>query len=175
MVILQHPSEQKQALATVPILQMCLSPIEVLVGEDFSQLPIVSECLSRPDSCRVIFPSEQSEAWQSGQPVTDTEHIKTLIFIDGTWRKAKRIWHMNPWLSQLPSVRLEGQEASQYTIRSSRVQGSVSTLEAVALACELLDGSDQYSRLMKPFQAMIDMQIQRMGQAVFLSHYQKDD
>ena len=36
VLILQHPSEQKQALATVPILQKCLSPLQVWVGKEFS-------------------------------------------------------------------------------------------------------------------------------------------
>ncbi len=175
LVILQHPSEQKQALATVPILQQCIQPLDVWVGEDFQDHPQRLELLEQAECCRVLFPSETSEKWSMQQGRTSMQPVKYLIVIDGTWRKAKRIWHMNPWLHELPCAQLTDLGPSQYQIRSSTIEGGVSTLEAVSFACEYLSGSGEYRGLMTPFKAMIDMQIKKMGQEVFLAHYNKQD
>jgi len=175
VLILQHPSEQKQPLATVPILQLCLSPVEVLVGEDFSNEEVVKALLKQPENVRVLFPSEHASNWQVGQGVTPGERVDTLIVLDGTWRKAKKMWFVNAWLQALPAVSLQGAPKSQYQIRSSTIAGGVSTLEAVALSCNYLAGSSVFNELNKPFNAMIDMQIKKMGQEIFQAHYQKNE
>lgn len=174
VVILQHPSEQKQALATVPILSLCLKPLQVISGEAFSDHPLIDTLLENPEQCRVLFPSDNSDVWQASSKDKKQE-IKYLIVIDGTWRKARLIWHLNPWLNKLPCVKLNTDYKSQYQIRSTTVEGGLSTLEAVMLACECLDAKGNYRALLQPFNAMIDMQIERMGEQTFLSHYGKQD
>jgi DTW domain-containing protein YfiP len=176
LLILQHPSEQKQALATVPLLQLCITPLEVLVGEEFEDLDVIQALLANPESCRVLFPTPNSEEWDLTEHSRGVKNIQTLIIIDGTWRKAKRIWHMNPWLAKLPCVHLANIPKSQYQIRSSSVEGGVSTLEAVMHGCSYLTENKtkgDFDTLLKPFNAMVDMQIKKMGQEVFLTHYAK--
>lgn len=175
VVILQHPSEQKQALATVPLIKQCLSPANILVGEDFSSQPMIDALLSEPDSVRVIYPADNAEPWQINSAISSAPKIKTLIVIDGTWRKAKRIWHMNPWLTNFKAVVLEGMNASAYRIRSSSVEGGVSTIEAVVGALNYLTASQDYDALLKPFKAMIGQQIEKMGSDVFAAHYGRED
>ncbi|EAT11809.1 hypothetical protein RED65_05464 [Oceanobacter sp. RED65] len=176
MLILQHPSEQKQALATVPILQRCVEPCEVWVGEDFSQNPRLTDLLKNPQSLRVVFPSSGATDWYCDQPDTSvSNHVSTVILIDGTWNKAKKIWHMNPWLHSLPAVHLKNFPATEYRIRQSSVEGSLSTLEAAMHSLNWLTGSARFDDLAKPFEAMIDMQIQKMGKEIFDAHYCKED
>lgn len=176
VVILQHPSEQKQALATVPLIERCLSPVSVHVGEDFSDEETIKEILKSPNEVRVVFPADSAQTWKIGASTSANDRqIKTLIFIDGTWRKAKRIWHTNPWLAQLPAVILTGMAPTAYKIRSSSVEGGVSTLEAVVGALNYLTASSDFDQLQKPFHAMIDLQIQKMGSEVFAAHYEQSD
>lgn len=174
VVILQHPSERKQALATVPLLELCLSPLTVHVGEDFTQAPFVSALLKRPETCRVLFPSDDAESWNVDASEQVPSSFETLIVIDGTWRKAKRIWLSNPWLQNIPAVSLEGLETSEYRIRSTSVEGGVSTLEAVTAALNYSVGASKegpFDPLLKSFREMIDQQIKKMGPEVFSAHY----
>ena len=176
VLILQHPSEQKQALATVPILQKCLSPLQVWVGEDFCEHQDLSVLLKNKEQCRVLFPSEhcvELDVSENNVQGSGGEHenVDTLIVLDGTWRKAKKIWHLNPWLHDFPGIVLKNAPPSQYQIRASNISGGVSTLEAIALYCNYLSGGTQFYALNKPFRAMIDMQIASMGEEVFKAHY----
>ena len=60
------------------------------------------------------------------------EQVNSLIFIDGTWRKAKRIYLSHDYLQNLSSFHFEEQLISHYRIRKTRIENGMSTLEAVA-------------------------------------------
>ena len=180
IVILQHPSEQKHPLATVPILKACLSNLEVHVGSVFPEGLLSHLDLAR---CRVLFPNDNATIWDTsieGAPLSvdaasrDAE-CDALIVLDGTWRKAKRMWFENPWLHAIPAVVIKAQESSHYRIRSSSVKGGLSTLETVTQACNYLSSSHSFDALMNPFEAMIDMQIKKMGIELFNAHYSSFD
>ena len=178
IVILQHPTEQKQALATVPILQACLTNLSVIVGEDLSNDPVVQTLINDPEGTLVIFPDEGADHWDLSEPYQGAGNDvlpRRLIVLDGTWRKAKLLWYLNPWLHNFKAVALQGLPSSEYVIRSSSIEGGVSTLEAVMHSCNYLSASDKYTPLLKPFKAMIDWQIKKMGKEIFLAHYGKSD
>lgn len=175
VVILQHPSELKQPLATVPLLQRCLSPCEVWVGEDFTgsalQAELLAELQSNPISVRLLFPDDVGSS-VSARPRAD--EVKILLVIDGTWRKARKILHLNPWLLSLPRLALQPEQSSRYRIRQSKLSGSLATLEAVSFALHELTGDALMLELLRPFEAMIDLQIKKMGVEVFRAHYRSE-
>ena len=171
ILILQHPDEQKHPLATVPILHECISNLDVRVGTHFQ-----SDIVPNISRGALLYPAEGAENWDCAAVKTEKgsselDSIETLVIIDGTWRKAKRIWFENPWLQQMRSVALTGLEQSHYRIRSTKVEGGLSTLESVVYACNYLSKSDRYDCLLKPFEAMVDMQIKKMGIETFNAHY----
>lgn len=135
--ILRHPSETGQAKNTVPLLQLSLTNIEVLDGEqeeDFRQ--IKDWCINNKAHVAVLYPNENSH----NLAAVSSENIHspaTLLLIDGTWRKAYKIWQLNPWLHQLRSFHLQDM-ATIYQRRSRRGNG-LSTLEATAEALKLLE------------------------------------
>jgi DTW domain-containing protein YfiP len=178
VAILQHPSELKQPLATVPILKLCLKPLNVLVGEDFSEHAELQTLLAKHKNVHVLYPSEDAKEWSlQGDYLSGSKsaEVDLLLVIDGTWRKAKRIWLSNPFLHSLPCVKLTGGPAGQYQVRSTTVEGGISTLEAVAQACNYLSKSHDFDELYKPFKAMINMQIEKMGADVFRAHYENSN
>lgn len=76
--------------------------------------------------------------------------------IDGTWRKARKICYLNPWLQQLPTIALPDNFTSQYQIRKAEQPGQYSTLEATCLALGQLEQSiDRYQPLLKSFEKLM--------------------
>jgi DTW domain-containing protein YfiP len=64
--------------------------------------------------------------------------IDTLVIIDGTWRKAKKIWLSNPWLHGMRVCHLNSPISSKYHIRSSRQPDGLASIEAAASALSQL-------------------------------------
>ena len=75
-----------------------------------------------------------------------------LVLIDGTWRKAKKIWMSNPWLQQLRVCHIDA-VSSRYRIRRGSVPGGLATIEAAASALEQL-GEVKTEALLNAFEAL---------------------
>jgi len=56
----------------------------------------------------------------------------TYVVVDGTWQQARKIYNRSPYLHGLPTVALEPDEPSVYTLRRNQIGGGLCTAEAVA-------------------------------------------
>lgn len=64
--------------------------------------------------------------------------IPLLIFIDGSWREARRIFRKSPYLDRLPVVSIEPQAVSRYLMRRSDNEQHLATAEVATLVFEQL-------------------------------------
>lgn len=62
-----------------------------------------------------------------------------LVVLDGTWRKSRKMLHLNPLLQRLPRLSLENMPASRYRIRKAHQSDQLSTLEATCAALAQLE------------------------------------
>lgn len=139
IVILQHPSEQQKAKNTARLISLIAPKVEIAVGETEQDFKCLKERLKSDSAAVLVFPALES------QPIGEIAALKkveTIVLLDGTWRKAKKIWHSNPWLRSMPIGRLEPTSPSLYRIRKGREVGGYSTLEAAALTIEAVEGAD---------------------------------
>ncbi|NVK23632.1 MAG: DTW domain-containing protein [Gammaproteobacteria bacterium] len=154
VVVLQHPSEVKNAKSTVRLLSLLCNNIEVVVGEksqDFAELQ--RDVAYKPEQYLILYPSEKSRNWQQWQaywqqssrplecelPNKPTSQ-KTLIVIDGTWKKAKKILFLNPWLENINALKIDN-KPSEYDIRHTSISGALSTIEATAYALNAIENT----------------------------------
>ena len=158
VLILQHPSESAHALNTARLVALGLSTAQLRVGERFDDVP--------DDGVRsyLLFPGE--DAVPLATLAASAEPIR-LVVPDGTWRKARKLLHLNPRLASLPRVALPEGLASRYRLRKAPQPGALSTLEAVVVALNALEGEGRYDALLRPFEAMIEAQIEAMGVEVY--------
>lgn len=168
LIILQHPSEMKHALGTVKIMKKTFQNIHVFVGEHFSKNEQLQRLLSANNTA-LVFPGTGAISLEP----THARSISKLILIDGTWKKAKKIYYLNPFLQSLPVFRLQTDLPSQYKIRQSAFQHSFATLEAAVAALAVLEPQTDCGGASEAFKAMIDFQIEKMGLDVFEKNYQK--
>lgn len=59
-----------------------------------------------------------------------------LIFIDGSWREAKRIYRKSPYLADLPMVSIEPDSLSRYMMRKSDNEQHLATAEVASLVLD---------------------------------------
>jgi len=164
VLILQHPSEVGHALNTARLAALGLSNSELRVGETFTDL---DELLAQPGyrAC-LLFPGEDAQPLAEQIP-RDDELPLLLVVPDGTWRKARKLLHLNPRLAALPRVTLVVGLTSRYRLRKAPMAGALSTLEAIVEALDTLEAPTCFDELLRPFEALIEGQIAAMGEDTF--------
>ena len=153
--VLQHPLEHGHAKGSLPLLRLSLTQCTVTTAE--------------------VFNAEQQAEWQ--QPGTwllypgtctaadaDTLHpafgsVRQLLMLDGTWRKTRKLLHLNPTLQQLPRFALPAPPPSRYGIRKAQQPEQRSTLEAACLALTALEQRPaHYEPLLQAFSNWVQAQ-----------------
>jgi DTW domain-containing protein YfiP len=168
VLILQHPSEAAHALNTARLASLGLPNSELRRGEHFTGL---QQLLDDPrwQSC-LLFPGENAVALSDFSAASALRPLQ-LVVPDGTWRKARKLLYLNPALAALPRVTLGNPPASRYRLRKTAVSGGLSTIEAIALALQEIEGTADFSALLKPFDALIEGQIAAMGVQTYERNY----
>ncbi|CAN1599759.1 tRNA-uridine aminocarboxypropyltransferase [Pseudomonas mediterranea] len=162
VLLLQHPSEVNHALNTARLAALGLNNAELIVGEVFENLPAL---LNQPGyrAC-LLFPGEDAQPMQAYGPSDDP---LLLVVPDGTWRKARKLLHLNPSLAALPRVTLADGGVSRYRLRKAPGPGALSTVEAIVQALQVLEAPISFEPLLRPFEALIEGQIAAMGEETF--------
>ncbi|MGB4074986.1 tRNA-uridine aminocarboxypropyltransferase [Pseudomonas sp.] len=164
ILILQHPSEVKHALNTARLAALGLCNAELLVGEVFEELPALLQqpgyqtCLLFPGDA--ALPAAQFAQAQTGLPLL-------LVVPDGTWRKARKLLHLNPVLAALPRVVLPDGLQSRYRLRKAPMPGALSTIEAIVSVLNIVEAPACFDALLRPFEALIEGQIEAMGEQTY--------
>lgn len=157
MLILQHPLEVHHAKGSARLLHLSLPGSRLVIGEAFD--PLALQGLLTTDRVNVLlYPGDAEEAAPGLLP-TDPSQIR-LVVLDGTWRKSRKMLHLNPALHQLPRLALQAPPPSHYLIRKAHRPGQLSTLEATCLALQQLQGpSGRFAPLLAAFDGFVASQI----------------
>ncbi len=167
--ILQHNTEINKAVATARIAALSLRHCELILADNVQRDSMLHSRLLQLKPL-LIYPGEDSV------DVTDinAEHIRPLLFIDGTWRKTRRMLHESPLLSSLPKVSFTTASESIYRIRKVPHKHALSTVESIAHVLSVLESDAQkYSPLLSSMKWMIDQQIKAMGEQTYRANYVK--
>jgi DTW domain-containing protein len=164
VLILQHPMEADHAKNTGRLLHLSLPRSRLLTGETFEEADLQAAIGETPAYTVLLYPPmlEDVEA-----PALDVEQLKDashvhLVVLDATWRKSRKMLHLNPLLRRLPRLSLEDVPASNYLIRKAHKPGQLSTLEATCVALAQLEGeggAGNYQPLLKAFDGFVAQQL----------------
>jgi DTW domain-containing protein YfiP len=170
LIVLQHPTETKHPLNTVRIMKKSFQELSIMIGEDFTNDLKLNTLLCDPENeCAVLYPGESSSLLNDSNERAKT--LTHLILIDGTWRKAKKIFMLSKNLHTLPMLKLDPQDQSEYKIRKAPSEDSLSTLEASIEALKILEPKLETSAASLSFKKMIDYQIEKMGRVLYQANY----
>jgi len=165
VIVLQHPSEIKQSKGTVGLLQQSLTNCEVIVGETFDQCQVLAQRLSHyGEKVVLLYPSEQALTVnfsalnvvkkRSLHECRENQlgEIKCMIILDGTWKKAYRMFMLNSCLHKIKHVVLPAGITSLYHIRKTKKANALSSLEACCHALARLENApEKYQTLLNNF------------------------
>ncbi|WP_295143599.1 tRNA-uridine aminocarboxypropyltransferase [uncultured Reyranella sp.] len=170
ILVLQHPQEQDRVLGTARLLSGSLVHAKVVVGLSWRNLAQALGEPAEPRDWGVLYLGSAQTRGQAaplvaidakGQPLADQEAARTglkgLIALDGNWAQAKALWWRNAWLTKLRRFVVVPDGPSLYgDLRREARPDAVSTLEAVALSLQVLEGDAAVrEKLLVPFRALL--------------------
>lgn len=165
VLILQHHSEARHALNTARLAYLGLQGTELWIGEHFEDL---EARLAQARQPVLLFPGPEAKVMES---VPQEERPDLIVVPDGTWRKARLILHNNPVLQELPRWLLPEGDVSRYRLRKAPDPQAVSTLEAIVRVMQIMEPGRDFSPLLRPFEHLIEEQIQAMGLDTYQRNY----
>lgn len=155
VLVLQHPQERREALATAPAMVALLHRARLVAG------------LSWPNLARALGHEADPRRWgglylgsarpkalgqgrevivlgRDGEPLADPEPILKrldgIVLLDGSWKEAKTLWWRNPWLLKLHRLVVNPPAPARIShLRREPRREALSTLEAAALVLRHLE------------------------------------
>ncbi len=155
MLVLQHPQERREALATAPAAIAALRRARLVAGLSW---PNLARALGRPADPRrwgVLYlgsarPAALGEGREiivlgrDSEPMADPARILRnldgIVLLDGSWKEAKTLWWRNPWLLKLHRLVVNSPAPARLgRLRREPRREALSTLEAAALVLRHLE------------------------------------
>jgi DTW domain-containing protein YfiP len=164
IVILRHPEERKKTLSTVSLIKQRYPAVLVKEGETFSPLRYKQLALLFPDGGNGVERSAVKQRWADSGSSTKDRTADTLLLLDATWRKAKRMLHENDWLAALPRVSITPKVLSDYLLRKVPDANALSTVEVFAMV-------EEDAELQDLFRVFMQKQIELMGSDKYNNNY----
>ena len=179
VLILQHPLEVQEAKGTARLLHLSLARSRLVTGEQFDPAELKALLTGPFESLEagtaqvnavahrqaVLLYPDMPQDRALGLPAPpalapgnlQNPAVLRLVVLDGTWRKSRKMLHLNPLLQQLPRLALQQLPASRYRIRKARQLHQLSTLEACCAAlAQLENDAEPFEPLLTAFDGLVE-------------------
>jgi DTW domain-containing protein YfiP len=155
VLVLQHPQERRETLATAAATVAALRRARLVAGLSW---PNLSRALGRradPKRWGVLYLGSARPAvigqgrdiillGRDGKALADPDAIlrslEGIVLLDGSWKEAKTLWWRNPWLLKLHRLVVNPPHPARIgRLRREPRREALSTLEAAALVLRHLE------------------------------------
>jgi hypothetical protein len=155
VLVLQHPQEKREVLATAAATCAALWQSALVVGLSWPNLSRALGRLADATQWAALYLGSARPASfglereiimldRAGMPEADQDAmlrgLEGIVLLDGSWSEAKTLWWRNPWLLRLRRLVLNPRHRSRFgRVRREPRREALSTLEAAALLLRHLD------------------------------------
>jgi DTW domain-containing protein YfiP len=173
VLVLQHPQERREALATAGATVAALRRAKLVAGLSWPNLSRVLGRRADPRRWGVLYLGSARPAalgpgreiiplGRDGKAAADPDPILRgldgIVLIDGSWKEAKTLWWRNPWLLKLHRLALNPPRPARLgRLRREPRREALSTLEAAALVlCHLEAGPEAADTLLAVLERLME-------------------
>jgi DTW domain-containing protein YfiP len=155
VLVLQHPQERREALATAAATVAALRRATLVAGLSWPNLSRVLGRRADPKRWGVLYLGSARPAslgqgreiillGRDGKALADPDAIlrglEGIVLIDGSWKEAKTLWWRNPWLLKLHRLVVNPPRPARLgRLRREPRPEALSTIEAAALVLRHLE------------------------------------
>lgn len=160
VVLIIHSKELKRTTNTGLLAIESLKNSEVYIrgqgSESDPRSPLdLSHLLTENYETLFLFPSESAVELNSDLINKCSKPIQ-LIIPDGNWRQASKVYNRHPELKSVPKVKLSSVNLAPTHLRAEHFAEGLSTLEAVAQALAIIEGSEAVRPLHRLYSAKLE-------------------
>ena len=167
-------------MGTAKILSLSLVNCRTFIGENFTDHTELNTLLADEQyQHQVLFLDGTSQAISSTS--NQTKLKQRVILLDGTWKKAYKMWQLSKNLHSLPKVHLDTELSGNYRVRKAPKDNALSTAEAGYHVLSQLDGEsgatkelDKFGSILTAFDNMIEFHISQMPEGVYQKNYRSE-
>lgn len=167
-------------MGTAKILSLSLVNCRTFIGENFTDHTELNTLLADEQyQYQVLFLDGTSQAISSSS--NQTKQKQRVILLDGTWKKAYKMWQLSTNLHSLPKVHLDTELSGNYRVRKAPKDNALSTAEAGYHVLSQLDGEsgatkelDKFGSILTAFDNMIEFHISQMPEGVYQKNYRSE-
>lgn len=159
-----HKKELKRTTNTGRLAIKSLTNSELRIrGDEDRQALDLSDLLVPTFRTFLFFPSEdavdlnQDLVGQSPLPIQ-------LIVPDGNWRQASKVNTRHPELKDIQRVKIGSANASTHHLRAEHSPEGMATLQAIAQALQIIEGTEAVAPLMRLYEAKLKNTLIGRGQ-----------
>ncbi|MFH1809726.1 MAG: tRNA-uridine aminocarboxypropyltransferase [Pseudomonadota bacterium] len=161
LCLVMHRDELLKTTNTGRLAARCLQGSEILVhGRVGERVAAPAQIGGRSLRELLLFPCAQAEPL--GPQHAESGPVR-LVVPDGTWRQATKMTRRLEWMAALPRVTLAAGALTRYRLRSEPKEGGLSTIEAIARAFAVLEGTWVEEKLQDVFRKMTDRTLYSRG------------
>lgn len=175
--LMQYSAETSHPIGTAKIAHLGLNNSRLFIADNVSEnQDLAQEIIAQQPL--LIFPSDNSIPLSEYLKQSDSEPDKPLLFLDATWRKAKRMYLESPELTKLTHVHIDEVIEPRYKIRKAPPlnNSALSTLEAVVYTLRALEKNKHgYQNLLDVMDWVIQQQLSKIDKAIIESRYTSID
>jgi DTW domain-containing protein len=158
VLVLQHPQERREPLATAAAAAAVLRRAKLVAGLSWRNLEHALGRRAEPKRWGALYLGSAQPATLAaggpageilvlardgkpvGNPASVLRSLEGIVLLDGTWSQAKTLWWRNPWLLKLHRLVLNPPSPARLgRLRREPRRDALSTLEAAALALRHLE------------------------------------
>jgi DTW domain-containing protein YfiP len=164
LIIFRDALEKKHPFNTVNIIKKCIIETDLidLTKDNEQNVVIVREKLCSLKKPLLLFPTNDAIDIDVLEPEKKLSvklpEYESLILLDGTWDKTKKILLSSSDLQMIPALKMSSLFTSKYLIRKSNFKGGVSTLESLYYFLNYTHPTVNPDKLMTPFLRFIEIQ-----------------
>jgi DTW domain-containing protein YfiP len=165
IVLVVHAKELKRTTNTGRLAVQALVNSEMIVrGQNKAPVNLMP-LLQDSYETFLFYPSAEAVELSELVLVPRSKPIQ-LIVPDGNWRQASKVSTRHPELAHIPRVKISDKNMAPYHLRKEHFAEGLSTLEAIAKALGLIEGSMVGDQLMRLYQAKLKATIFGRGHTI---------
>lgn len=160
--VIVHAKELKRTTNTGRLATLALVNSSLHVRGLPDQHLEVSTILDAAYQPLLFFPSDDASEL-TPELIASFEKPILLLVPDGNWRQASKVHSRYPEFADIPRVKIAGANTATHFLRKETTPEGMATLQAIAEALGVIEGSDARARLMQVYDLKLARTLQARG------------